>query len=205
MLTKSLLSTVAALAVLAGSASAQTPAPTAPATAAAPAADAPAAPAPSPIPSASLTPSGDIVDTLKSSGQFTILSKALDGSGLSGLLKRPGPFTLIAPTDAAFQALPAAQLADLMNPDNASKLQTLLIYHLINAAVPPAKIEGTKGAVQTVARKDVQIDASSTPAKFNDANIQGAATVSNGYIYVVDKVLSDTPAAPAGAAAAPGR
>ncbi|MDR3509406.1 MAG: fasciclin domain-containing protein [Caulobacteraceae bacterium] len=195
---KSLLLTVAAVALVSGVAAAQTPAPAAPV--AAPA----AADAPKPIPpAANLTPSGDIVDTLKASAQFSILSKALDGSGLAPLLKRPGPFTLIAPTDAAFNALPPAQLADLLNPDHAAQLQALLIYHLINTAVPPSKIEGTKGAVQTVARKDVQIDASAAPAKFNDANVEGVATVSNGFIYVVDKVLGDTPAAPAAPAAAP--
>ncbi|HEY2658659.1 MAG TPA: fasciclin domain-containing protein [Caulobacteraceae bacterium] len=202
MLMKSLLTTVAAMAVLAGPVAAQPPAAAAPP---APADATAAPPAPSPIPKSTLAPSGDIVDTLKASSQFTILSKALDGSGLAGLLKRPGPFTLIAPTDAAFNALPPAQLADLMKPENAAQLQALLIYHLINAAVPPTKIEGTKGAVQTVARKDVQIDASANPAKFNDANVEGEATVSNGFIYVVDKVLSDTPAAPAAGGPAPGR
>ena len=200
MLMKSLMTTAAAMALLAGPVAAQTAAPAAPA---APPAAAPAPPAPGPIPAASLQPAGDIVDTLKGSPQFSILTKALDGSGLAALLKRPGPFTLIAPNDAAFQALPPAQLADLMKPENASQLQSLLIYHLINAAVPPAKIEGTKGAVQTVARKDVEIDASAAPAKFNDANVLGQVAVSNGYIYVIDKVLTgEAPAATASAAPA---
>ncbi|QUD88083.1 fasciclin domain-containing protein [Phenylobacterium montanum] len=199
MLIKSLMTTAAAMALLAGPVAAQTPAAPAPA---APPAAAPAAPAaPAPIPAASLQPAGDIVATLKASPDFSILSKAIEGSGLSAVLTRPGPFTLIAPNDAAFKALPAAQLADLQNPDKAAQLQQLLIYHLINAAVPPSKIEGSKGPIPTVARKDVQVDGSGAPAKFNDANILGQVAVSNGVIYVVDKVLDPNAPAPVAEAA----
>lgn len=204
---KTLITATAALAFLSGSAMAQTAAPPAVAAPAAAAPAMPAAPAaPAAIPDANLTPSGDILQTLKASPQFSILVKALDASGLSPVLEQPGPFTLIAPTDTAFQALPPAQLADLMKPANAAQLQGLLTYHLINAAVPPTKIEGTKGAVPTVANKQVQVDATGAQAKFDDADVQGQAKVSNGYIYVVDKVLTQpgaaaaaaTPAAPAG-------
>jgi len=190
-----LLCAVAALALLAGPVVAQTPD------------AAPAAPPPAgTIPNAQLTPTGDILDTLKANGQFSILVKALDGSGLASVMQRPGPFTLLAPTDAAFQALPPAQLADLMKPENAAQLQALLTYHLINAAVPPTKIEGTKGPIETVAGREVQVDGSATPVKFNSADVEGAAHVSNGYIYVMDKVLlQPSTSAAAAAAAAPAR
>ncbi len=203
MTLKFVVPTALALTVLAGSALAQTaaPAPDAAQPAAPPAAAAPAAPAaPAPIPDAGLSPSSDILQSLKASPNFTILVKALDATGLSPVLERPGPFTLIAPTDAAFQALPPAQLADLMKPENAGQLQGLLTYHLINAAVPPAKIQGTKGGVQTVANHEVEIDATGATAKFDDANVQGQSHVANGYVYVVDKVLTQPGAA---AAAAP--
>ena len=200
---KTLITATAALAFLSGSAMAQTAAPPAVAAPAAAAPAMPAAPAaPAAIPDANLTPSGDILQTLKASPQFSILVKALDASGLSPVLEQPGPFTLIAPTDTAFQALPPAQLADLMKPANAAQLQGLLTYHLINAAVPPTKIEGTKGAVPTVANKQVQVDATGAQAKFDDADVQGQAKVSNGYIYVVDKVLTQPGAAAAAAAPA---
>src|SRR5580692_3152494 len=76
-----------------------------------PAAAAPPPPAAAPAaPSMQLTPSGDIVGTLKASGQFTILLKALDAANLTGFLQGAGPYTLLAPTDAAFNALPAGQL-----------------------------------------------------------------------------------------------
>jgi len=142
---------------------------------------------------ATLAPHGDIADTLKASGQFTILTKALDQTNLTQVLKSPGPLTLIAPTDAAFQALPPGELDNLMKPENAQQLQALLTYHVINAAAPPSKVEGTKGAVATVNGAKVEIDGSGTPIKFNDADVTATSATSNGSIYVVDKVLSPNP------------
>ena len=156
--------------------------------AAQPAAPAAAAPAAS-IPSLNLGAHGDMADSLRASGQFTILVKALDATALTSVLKRPGPLTILAPTDAAFQALPADQLASLMKPENAAQLQAVLAYHLINTAVPPSKIEGSKGPIRTASGADVQIDGRGATVKVNDANIVGASVVSNGTIYAVDKVL----------------
>ena len=173
-----LLIATAAVALLAGAAIAQTPA--APAIAVPPA-SAPAMTSPA---------AGDIADTLKASGQFTILVKALDATGLTPVLKRPGPMTIMAPTDAAFQAMPASELENLMKPDNAAQLQGMLVYHVINAAVPPAKITGSKGPVRTVSGAEVQIDGTGAPIKINDASVLGQVTVSNGTIYAVDKVLT---------------
>jgi uncharacterized surface protein with fasciclin (FAS1) repeats len=187
-----LLLTAAATLALAGPALAQTPA--APA---APPADAAAPAAPAAM-SLSITPAGDIADTLKASGQFTILVKALDASNLTGVLKTAGPLTILAPTDAAFNALPAGQLANLMKIENAPQLQALLTYHLINAGVPMSKIQGSKGPIRTVANSDVQIDGTASPIKVNGANVIGHAAVSNGDIYAIDQVLT-----PGGAAAAP--
>jgi len=178
----------AAAALIASAASAQT---------------APAAPEAVPAmaaPSITLTPHGDIDDTLKASGQFTILVKALDATGLTPVLKSAGPLTVLAPTDAAFQALPAGELDELMKPDNAAKLQGILTYHVINASVPPTKITGSKGPIPTVAGAPVQIDGSATPIKINDATVVAQAGVSNGQIYAVDKVLM----APGAAAPAAG-
>jgi uncharacterized surface protein with fasciclin (FAS1) repeats len=152
-------------------------------------------------PTVQLAPHGDIAETLKASDQFTILGKALDATNLTGVLKRPGPLTLFAPTDAAFKALPPAELDDLLKPENAGRLQALLAYHVINAAVPPSAIQGAKGPVRTVAGRDVQIDGSGAPIKINGANVEGQASVSNGSIYVIDQVLTPPVAAAAAAAA----
>jgi uncharacterized surface protein with fasciclin (FAS1) repeats len=164
---------------------------------AAPAAPPPPAAAASAAPSMQLTPSGDIIGTLKASGQFTILLKALDAANLTAFLQGAGPYTLLAPTDDAFKALPAGQLDSLMQPANAAQLQALLAYHIIAVGVPPSKVQGTKGPIPTAAGPDVQIDGSATPFKANDADIVGQATVSNGDVYAVDKVLRPQAAAAA--------
>jgi uncharacterized surface protein with fasciclin (FAS1) repeats len=193
-----LLIATAIAALSAGAAFAQTPAaqtPAAPADAAPPASPPVAA-----APTVALAPHGDIAETLKASGQFTILVKALDATGLTPVLKGAGPLTIMAPTDAAFQALPPAQLDSLMKPDNAAQLQGLLTYHVINAAVPPAKITGSKGPIPTVAGANVQVDGTGPSIKVNDATVVAQAQVSNGQIYAVDKVLTAPGAAPTPAA-----
>ena len=182
-----LLIATAVVALSAGAAYAQAPA-------AAPADAAPAVAAPA----LTIAPHGDIADTLKASGQFTVLVKALDATGLTPVLKSAGPLTIMAPTDAAFQALPADQLDNLMKPDNAAQLQGILTYHVINAAVPPAKITGSKGPIKTVAGPEVQIDGTGATIKVNDATVLGEVGVSNGTIYAVNKVLmAPSAAAPA--------
>ena len=144
----------------------------------------PAAPAPAAgAATVNVAPSGDIVQTLTASGQFTILLKALDATNLTGVLKTPGPLTLFAPTDAAF----AAASVDM---NNKAALQQLLVYHIINAKVDDSKIKGAKGPIPSAAGKPIYVDGSGTPAKANDANILADVTVSNGVIHVVDKVLS---------------
>jgi uncharacterized surface protein with fasciclin (FAS1) repeats len=190
---KRLLITTAFLALSAGAAMAQTPVNTA--------APASAVSAPALV----ITAHGDIADTLKASDQFTILVKALDTNGLTPVLKSAGPLTILAPTDAAFKALPAGELDNLMKPEGAGQLRALLVYHLINAAVPPAKITGSVGKIVTVSGAEVQIDGTGAAIKINDANVLGDVAVSNGTIYAVDKVLSPATAAAAAPAAPAGQ
>jgi uncharacterized surface protein with fasciclin (FAS1) repeats len=196
MILHRLLMTAAAALVLAGPAMAQPAA--APADSAAP----PPAAAAAPAMSLSITPSGNIVDTLKASGQFTILLKALDASNLTGVLQGAGPLTVFAPTDTAFQALPAGELDSLLKIENAPKLQALLVYHVVNAGVPMSKIQGAKGPIATGSGQPVQIDGTGSPLHVNDADIVGSAVVSNGDIYAIDKVLTPGYTAPAAAAPA---
>jgi uncharacterized surface protein with fasciclin (FAS1) repeats len=188
------------------------------------ASDAPAPAAPPPahsLPSIPKVAGGaNIYDTLKASGQFTILLKAVDQSGLAPVLQRY-PVTLFAPTDAAFNALPPDVLTKLMaaNDTAANQLQQILKYHLINAQVDASKIRGAKGPVNTVENTPVQFDGSNPDDLLvNNADIIQAdvRTTNGGIINVVDKVLipSDSPYAsavasppasgPAAAAAAPG-
>ncbi len=156
----------------------------------------------------------NIYDTLKTSGQFTILLKAVDQSGLAPVLQRY-PVTLFAPTDAAFNALPPDMLSKLMqaNDTSANQLQQILKYHLINAQVDASKIRGAKGPVNTVENTPVQLDGSNPDDLLvNNANIIQAdvRTTNGGIVNVIDKVLipTDSPyasaasSAPSGAATA---
>src|SRR5947207_2879792 len=129
------LTTAAAAATLLGltaaplTASAQTTAP-----ASAPAAAASAA---------KVVASGDLIQTVKNAGQFTILLKGLDSTNLTGVLQKNPNLTLFAPTDAAFASLAPGELDKLMADKTA--LQKLLTHHIINAKVDAAKIKGARG------------------------------------------------------------
>ncbi len=171
------------VAALAQTAPAAPPAP--PANAAASAPSAAAVP-----PSPHVVANGDMVTTLRGSPYFTILVKALDATNLSPILKVTPDLTLFAPTDQAFRALPAAELASLMQPKNAPILQKILTYHLVHLNLDSAKFKGAKGPVQTVENSPLQVDGSGAVLKVNNADIiQPDVRASNGTIQVIDKVL----------------
>ena len=183
------LLTAAASLLAVGAASAQTapPATTMP-PAPPPAMSAPAASGFTPLTPA---PGAGIVDVLTASGQFTTLLKAVDATGLTPVLKSAGPLTVFAPTDAAFAALPAGALDNLMKPDNLPQLQALLTYHVINARIPAIKGHGQTSIQSVAAGKKVTVDGSGETVKVNDATaVQSDIKASNGAIYVIDKVLS---------------
>ena len=179
---------------LAGAAMAQ-PAPAAPPAAAPPA----AAGAYRPI-----APAGDILSTLQASGEFTTFVKAATATNLAQVLKTQPNITVLAPTDAAFAAMPADQLNSLMQPANVGQLQALVTYHLINAKLDSSQIKGHAATpVPTVANAKVTLDGSGPELKANDANIvQPDVMASNGVILVIDKVLSPTWTPPAASASA---
>ena len=145
-------------------------------------------------------PGADVVAVLQASGQFTTLLKIADATNLTATLKSPN-LTVLAPTDAAFAALPPSAL-DLKDPANLQKLQALLAYHVINAKVPPLKGHSAT-PVQTVAQKPVTLDGSGDLVKINDATALQAqvAVAGNSVIYPIDKVLSPDYVPPPAAAA----
>ena len=145
-------------------------------------------------------PGADIVSVLQASGQFTTLLKVADATSLTSILKTTPNLTVLAPTDAAFAALPPSAL-DLKDPANLQKLQSLLTYHVINAKVPPLKGHSAT-PVTTVANKPVTLDGSGDMVKINDATaLQSQVAASNGVIYPIDKVLSPDYVPPPAAAA----
>ena len=150
----------------------------------------PATPAAAIPESPGLMASGDMVATLKASPHFTILVKALDASNLTPVLKVTPDLTLFAPTDEAFNALPPAELAALMETKNAALLQKILTYHLVHLTLDSSKIKGAKGPVPSVEGGKLEIDGSGTPLKVDSADIiQSDVKATNGLIQVVDKVL----------------
>lgn len=168
-----LLTAAAAVSLIAGAAMAQTPAP-----AAAPAAM-PAAPA------AKLVPNGDLITTLRGSGQFNTLVKALDATNLSSLLQSSPGLTVFAPTDTAF---PQAKL-DTMMADKTG-LQKTLLHYIINAKVDSSKIKGARGPVSSGAGDKIILDGTGDVLKADNANIiQADVMTSNGIIHVVDQLM----------------
>lgn len=133
------------------------------------------------------TMSSDIVDTAVAAGQFTTLAKALDAAGLVDTLKGPGPFTVFAPTDAAFAKLPAGTLDSLVaDPDT---LRSVLTYHVVPGRVTAADAAKLQSAT-TVEGEDVSITANDGGVQIDDANVtQPDVMASNGIIHVIDTVI----------------
>ena len=131
----------------------------------------------------------DIVDTAVAAGQFKTLAAALKAAGLVDTLKGPGPFTVFAPTDAAFAALPAGTVEDLLKPQNRDRLAAILTYHVVPGSYPAARVAGMDDAT-TVQGGKVDIQAGAGGVTVDGARVvQADVAASNGVIHVIDKVL----------------
>ena len=171
---------------------------------------APAAPAPAaPAGYKPVVANGGVVDTLKLNGQFTVLTKALADTNLTVLFNTNPNLTVFAPTDAAFAAMPPADLASLTA--NKTAMQRFLLHHVINLPWPSSKIKGVKGPVPSGLQDNILLDGSDEAGalKVDGATIiQADVKTSSGLLYVVDHVLVagqgavEPPAAPAAEAAA---
>ena len=130
----------------------------------------------------------DIVDTAVAAGDFTTLVAAVEAAGLVETLKGEGPFTVFAPTDAAFAALPAGTVEALL-ADPAGDLTQILLYHVVPGAVMAADVtDGLEAA--TVQGGMVTFSIVDGVAKINDVNIVATDIVaSNGVIHVIDAVI----------------
>jgi uncharacterized surface protein with fasciclin (FAS1) repeats len=134
-------------------------------------------------------PAGDIVAVASGAGQFNTLVAAVQAAGLVETLQGEGPFTVFAPTDAAFAALPAGTVEDLLKPENKAKLTAILTYHVVAGKVMAAQAAQLDTAT-TVNGADIDIDASAAGVKINGANVVSAdIAASNGVIHVIDKVI----------------
>ena len=128
----------------------------------------------------------DIVDTAVGAGSFNTLAKLLTDAGLVETLKGPGPFTVFAPTDEAFAAVPAETLAAL-GADKAM-LTKVLTYHVVPGKVTAADIK--PGDVATVAGPTIKLSVVDGKVMVNESTVTTADVMaSNGVIHVIDKVL----------------
>jgi uncharacterized surface protein with fasciclin (FAS1) repeats len=129
----------------------------------------------------------DIVDTAVAAGSFTTLAKALGAAGLVETLKGPGPFTVFAPTDAAFAKLPAGTLEKLLA--DKAELTKILTYHVVAGNVQAADVVKLKSA-KTVEGQDVKISVMGKSVMVNNANVvKTDVEASNGVIHVIDTVI----------------
>lgn len=131
----------------------------------------------------------DIVDVAASNDQFSTLVAAVQAGGLVETLKGDGPFTVFAPTNAAFAKLPAGTVESLLEPENRAQLVSILTYHVVPGAVTSDQLAGQRLTVETVQGQTVHIDGRDG-VTVNGANVTTAdITASNGVIHVIDEVL----------------
>ncbi len=138
---------------------------------------------------ASSARAADIVDTAVEAGGFNTLVAAVQAAGLVDALKGDGPFTVFAPTDDAFAALPEGTVDNLLKPENKDQLVEILTYHVVPAKVMSGDIAGKTATAMTLAGSELAIDATDG-VSVNDAHVVTAdIEASNGVIHVVDAVI----------------
>jgi uncharacterized surface protein with fasciclin (FAS1) repeats len=130
---------------------------------------------------------GTIVEVASSNPDFSTLVAAVDAAGLVETLSSDGPFTVFAPTNEAFEALPEGLLDALLLPENKDALTSILTYHVISGEVMAADV--TAGEVDTVEGSPITIT-TDDGVKVDDANVIATdVDASNGVIHVIDSVL----------------
>jgi uncharacterized surface protein with fasciclin (FAS1) repeats len=127
----------------------------------------------------------DIVDTAVSDGNFKTLATALQAAGLVDTLKGPGPFTVFAPTDAAFAKVPKADLDALLK--DKAKLTAVLTYHVVPGKVMAADVKA--GKVKTVQGSELTVATSGGVTVDNAKVTKADVTADNGVIHVIDTVV----------------
>lgn len=130
---------------------------------------------------------GTVVDVATQAGTFTTLVAAIGAAELAATLSSEGPFTVFAPTDEAFAALPAGVVDALLLPENKATLARILTYHVLPGKVFAANV--VDGEVATVEGSNVSFS-TTEGVKVNGANVVATdIAASNGVIHVIDAVI----------------
>lgn len=131
---------------------------------------------------------GTIVEIAASNPSFTTLVQAVQAAGLVETLSGEGPFTVFAPTNEAFAALPAGTLETLLRPENRETLRRILTYHVVPGAVKSTDIR--PGTVATAEGSPVRLNVANGRVTVNEATVRAAdVEASNGVIHVIDRVI----------------
>ena len=134
------------------------------------------------------TSNKNILDTAAAKGSFKTFGKAVERAGMGDTLRGTGPFTVFAPTDAAFEKLPAGRLEVLFKPENKQELVSLLNYHVVNGRKSMADV-GKWEAARTVNGQSAPIKTTGDKVSIDGAQITSAdIESSNGVIHGIDKV-----------------
>ncbi|MEM7444157.1 MAG: fasciclin domain-containing protein [Pseudomonadota bacterium] len=132
----------------------------------------------------------DIVDTAVGAGSFNTLVAAVQAAGLEETLRGDGPFTVFAPTDDAFAALPEGTVESLLEPENQDQLVAILTYHVVPGAVMSSDAAGAVVELATVEGSDVTVDGTGDGVTVDGANVLTAdIETDNGVIHVIDAVI----------------
>ena len=131
----------------------------------------------------------DIVDTAIAAGQFGTLVAAVQAAELVDVLKGDGPFTVFAPSDEAFAALPAGTVENLLKPENKDQLVAILTYHVVPGKIMSADIAGKTAEVTTVQGSDISVNAMNGVMVDSATVVAADIEADNGVIHVIDQVV----------------
>lgn len=142
-------------------------------------------------PMPALAQSATIVDLAVATPELSTLVTAVTEAGLVDTLSGPGPFTVFAPTNDAFAALPAGTLESLLLPENRDQLTAILTYHVAPASYPAQAIVGQRGRIPTVQGDFLRADGTGGGVTLNRSiNVTTADIIaSNGVVHIIDGVL----------------
>jgi uncharacterized surface protein with fasciclin (FAS1) repeats len=133
---------------------------------------------------------GNIIDVAVGAGSFNTLAAALTAAGLVDTLKTTGPFTVFAPTDAAFAKLPAGTVEALLRAENRAQLISILTYHVVPGKITSNQLLDTVTPATTVQGRQATIDGRNGRVTVNGVAVIAAdVAASNGVIHVIDTVL----------------
>lgn len=134
-------------------------------------------------------PSTDIVETAAAAGTFKTLLAAAQAAGRVETLEGEGPFTIFAPTDEAFDALPEGTVKSLLEPSNRDRSLAILTYHVVPGRMMAADVL-TRTSLKTIEGRSVRVQVKDGQPMIDEANIVRTDIVaSSGVIHVIDKVL----------------